>query len=155
VEGSSAHASTPEGSIALARAAFVGGATATTNAVASATLGIPFRGSARIDLGAFLQRRPEEEDSWGSSPSDALRELGLGDDEEAMLVEMKRLGHHASGWIARGLADVDTRAFPMRYDLVALEQDGAWSPRRGATGSADVVPGRKMVVRYSDASGRA
>jgi len=172
VDGSSAHVATPEASLVVARAAHVGGANATTNVLAATTFDIPFRGTARVDLGALGQDRgargPSERaplikalapvptpstDSWGDLP-DNLAELGLGDDEEAMLIEAKRLGMSASGWIARGLADADGRALPMRYELVALEQDGAWSPRRGSSGRAAVIPGRKMVVRYTDDEGR-
>src|SRR5262249_48796266 len=148
VDGSSAHVATPEASLVVARAARVGGADATTNVLASTALDIPFRGTARVDLGALAHQRASVgrgqserpprpkapsaggSDSWGDLP-DELLELGLGDDEEAMLIEAKRLGTSASGWIARGLADADGRALPMRYELVALEQDGAWSPRRG------------------------
>jgi nicotinate phosphoribosyltransferase len=41
----------------------------------------------------------------------------------------------------------------MRYELVALEEDGAWSPRRAARG--DSLPGRKRITRYIDGAGRA
>src|SRR5262249_9022270 len=66
-----------------------------------------------------------------------------------------RLGERAGGWIVRGLNDVNARLLPMRYELVALEHEGAWTPRRGTADFADVVPGRKMVLRYSDPSGSA
>ncbi len=155
IDGSSAHAASSEAGLAMARAAHVGGAAATTNVAAAARLGIPFRGTTRIDLGALAAPAGGGGDGWGELASDAVHELGLGDDEEAMLLEAKRVGARASGWIARGLGDAGARALPMRYELVALEQDGAWAPRRGASDAADVVPGRKLAVRYSDAARRA
>lgn len=43
-----------------------------------------------------------------------------------------------------------------RYDLVAIEHGGAWSPRVRADGTfgASSDPGRKLLVRYADAEGR-
>lgn len=155
IDGSSALAASSDASLGVARWAYVGGASATTNVLASISLAIPFRGSPSLALGDLLPPTPPPVDGWGSSPADVLRELGAGDDEEAMLVEAKRVGTRAGGWIARGLADVDVRALPMKYELVALEQSGAWAPRRGASDKEAVVPGRKRVVRYMDGSGRA
>jgi nicotinate phosphoribosyltransferase len=154
VDGSSAHVLDPDAALAVARAAHVGGASSTTNVLAATKLSIVFRAMTRIDLGALSPAVPKGDDSWGEL-NEELGELGAGDDEEALLLEAKRLGSVASGWVARGLADVDARTHPLRYELVALEQGGAWAARRGASGSAPVVPGRKMLVRYSDQRGRA
>jgi nicotinate phosphoribosyltransferase len=156
IDGASAHAASADASLAIARWAFVGGASATTNVLAAISLSIPFRGATALDLGTLAPAAlPAVDDGWGSSPADTLQDLGAGDDEEALLIEKKRLRMQAGGWIARGLADCDARAFPMRYELVALEQSGAWAPRRGVSNKADVVPGRKRVVRYANNVGRA
>lgn len=152
IDGASAHASSVAGALAVARAAHVGGASATTNVSAAATLGIPFRAIPRVDLGPLAPPQPSSSETWDDLPAEEVLELE-GDDEEAMLLEAKRLGVEAEGWIARGLAEFDLMKLPMRYELVALEQDGSWAPRRGSS-SPDVIPGRKMVVRYST-SGRA
>jgi len=93
-------------------------------------------------------------ETWSTLPED-LGELGAGDDEEALLLEAKRLKSAASGWVARGLCDADSRQLPLRFELVAMEQDGSWMARRGASGTANHVPGRKLLVRYFDARGRA
>jgi len=173
VDGSSAHALAVESSLVMARAAHVGGAAATTNVLAAATLNIPFRAQARMefprrelpgdlperrdpsgDPGAFGETPVTAVDGWSTMPED-LGELGAGDDEEALLLEAKRLKSAASGWVARGLCDADSRLLPMRFELVALEEGGAWKARRGASGTADHIPGRKLLVRYLDARGRA
>lgn len=158
IDGSSARSASPEASFAVARWAFVGGASATTNALAASALSIPFRGASSLDVGALAPAAaPLSSDSWGSSPSDALLEIGcVGDDEEASLLEVKRLGARAGGWIAQGLADASATSLSMRYELVAIEEGGAWAPRRGFNNkSPRVVPGRKRVVRYADAAGRS
>jgi nicotinate phosphoribosyltransferase len=43
-----------------------------------------------------------------------------------------------------------------RYDLVAIEDGGSWSPRLrfGGDASSSSDPGRKLLVRYSDPNGR-
>ena len=153
IDGTSGRAPA-DASLEVARAAFVGGAAMSTNPLACAALGIPFRADAQIDLGS-LAPAPlrEEEGGWGDSPTDKLIDLGIGDDDEAVLLEAKRLGRRAGGWLARGLAE--QASLPsMRFDLIALEETGAWSARSGASGSANVVPGRKRIARYADAQGR-
>lgn len=163
IDGSSAHALSVESSLLMARAAHVGGASATTNLLAAATLGIHFRAQARIelpgrdgggDLGDTGGAPVPSADGWSTLPED-LGELGAGDDEEALLLEAKRLKSAAAGWVARGLCDADSRLLPLRFELVALEEDGSWRARRGASGNANHVPGRKLLARYLDARGRA
>jgi len=151
IDGSSAHAPSQGAALALARAAYVGGVSATTNAFAAAELGIPFRGMGTLELGTLLPAK-DPEDDWGEAAVERLIDLGSGEDDEARLLEEKRLGVRAGGWIARGLINADPSVFAIRYDLCAIEEEGAWAPRRGR---ASVIPGRKRVVRYLDGKGRA
>jgi len=159
IDGSSAQAASIDASLLVARAAYVGGASATTNVVAAAALELPFRASPALRLGPAgpLLETTMGEDAWGALEFDELRDLGAGDDEEAVLLEAKRRGMRSGGWIARGLDDAETRALLMRCDLVALEQQGAWGSPPANLGSGDPAPtpGRKMVVRYTNAGGRA
>ncbi|WP_240807218.1 hypothetical protein [Polyangium spumosum] len=156
IDGSSAHAAGAEASMLVARAAYVGGAAATTNVIAAMALGVPFRASPALVLGpAGPSIETTVVDGWGALDTDDLADLGAGDDEEAMLIEAKRRGRRAGGWIARGLDDAEARALPMRCELVALEQGGAWAVPPADLGDEPAPrPGRKMVVRYTDAAGR-
>jgi len=156
IDGSSAHAAGSEASMLSARAAFVGGASATTNVVAAMAQGIPFRASPRLSIGpAGPSIEATVVDGWGASDADDLADLGAGDDEEALLLEAKRRGRRTGGWIARGLDDAETRALPMRNELVAIEQGGAWAVPPADLGDEEAPrPGRKMVVRYTNAAGR-
>jgi nicotinate phosphoribosyltransferase len=152
IDGSSERAPSPTGSLTLARAAHVGGTSATTNPLAAVQLAIPFREVASLDVGVIAAPGAAD-DAWGESPADLLVDLCAGDDEELALLEAKRIGARAGGWIARSLCAGDSSVLSMRYELVALEEDGAWSPRRAARG--DALPGRKRIARYIDAAGRA
>jgi len=155
LDGSSAHVLSAEAALALGRAAYVGGASATTSAFVATQLSIPFRGMGTLELGTLVPPVSSEDDleeGWGESVAGQLLDLGAGDDDEALLLESKRLGLRASGWVARGLGNADPGALAVRYDLVAIEEEGAWAPRRGREG---VIPGRKRVVRYTDQGGRA
>ena len=158
IDGSSSQSASVDVSLALARWAHVGGASATESALAAISLGIPFQCGSGIKLGA-LAPSPCHPDGWDASPSSgwdsarALFELGGGDDEEAALVEAKRVHARAGGFVARGLGNGD--GLSTRYELVALELGGAWCPMRGPNNEADVVPGRKRVVRYTDAASRS
>ncbi|HEY4122707.1 MAG TPA: hypothetical protein VGM56_32810 [Byssovorax sp.] len=152
IDGTSARAPA-DASLEVARAAFVGGASMSTNPLACAALGVPFRADAQIDLGSLAPAPLRDEGGWGDSPTDKLVDLGVGEDDEAVLLEAKRLGRRAGGWLARGLAEQSSLP-SMRFDLIALEEKGAWSARSGASGSANVVPGRKRIARYADAAGR-
>ncbi|AUX27071.1 hypothetical protein SOCEGT47_076500 [Sorangium cellulosum] len=153
VDGSSARAPSAEEALSLARAAHVGGAAATTSALAATALGIPFRGEAGIELGALAPPASPYEGSWPWY-ADRLVDLG-GHDEEALLLEARRVGMTAGGFIASGLAESCADPLAVRCELVALEESGAWALRRGASDRADVIPGRKMVMRYHDEAGRA
>lgn len=157
IDAASAHAPGAEAALFIARAAYIGGASATTNVIASMALGIPFRAAPSLILG------PEgpsiettyTDDAWGSHEADKLTDLGQGDDEEAILLEAKRRGQLAGGWLARGLDDAFTRALPIRSELVALEKEGAWAiPPKDLGGEETPRPGRKMVARYTDAEGK-
>ncbi|HSN99914.1 MAG TPA: hypothetical protein VLS89_16580 [Candidatus Nanopelagicales bacterium] len=152
IDAASVRASSEREALAIARAAHVGGAAATTSALAAAALGVPFRGEPLLDLGPLSPPDTRHDEGWG--PPDRLVPLG-GGDEEALLIEALRLDARASGWLASGLADAPGVQIPLRCELVALEQDGAWVPRRGAADRADVLPGRKMVARYLDDAARA
>ncbi|MGK3998733.1 hypothetical protein [Sorangium sp. So ce1024] len=152
VDGSSARVPFADEALALARAAHVGGAAATTSALAAAALGIPFRGEAGIDLGELAPPPSPLEGSWPWY-ADRMVDLG-GHDEEAMLLEARRVGTTAGGWVASALAEPE--GLPAaRYELVALEESGAWALRQGASGRGDVIAGRKLVARYYDEAGRA
>ncbi|XXY54934.1 hypothetical protein WME91_27765 [Sorangium sp. So ce269] len=153
VDGSSARVPFAEEALALARAAHVGGAAATTSALAAAALGIPFRGEAGVDLGELAPPPSPLEGSWPWY-ADRMIDLG-GRDEEALLLEARRVGTTAGGWVASGLAEPAEGLPAVRYELVALEESGAWALRQGTSGRGDVIAGRKMVARYYDEAGRA
>jgi nicotinate phosphoribosyltransferase len=162
IDGSSSQSASVDVALALARWAHVGGASATENALAAISLGIPFRCGSGIKLGDLAPpptpRPPDGWDaspSWDSAPITSLFELGGDDDEEAALVEAKRVHARAGGFVARNLGNADTGGLSTRYELVALELGGAWCPMRGPNNEADVVPGRKRVVRYTDAASRS
>lgn len=161
IDGSSANVPGSDASLAIARWAHVGGASATTNALAAISLSIPFRCEPGLRLGELASETPRAnrsvDDGWGDSVAFAPFDLGLCQgDEEAALLEEKRVGTRAGGWLSRRLSDVDSAAFSVRCELVALEMNGAWCPRRGVGNDAQaVIPGRKRVVRYADARGRA
>ncbi len=154
IDGSAALALSPGEAIAIARAAHIGGASATTSLAASLALGVPCRAPSRLKLEGLAPPRPTD-DMWGASTAEATLDLGRGDDEEARLIEAKRVGAVVGAWISHGLGDAAISDVPLRAELVAMEQNGAWVPRRGVSGDSDVVPGRKMVARCSNASGRA
>lgn len=155
IDGSSAQVASPESSLLIARSAMIGGASATTNVLASMTLGIPFRASSGIAMGNAGLSVEMTMESWGPSDEEELLDIGDGDDEEAVLLESKRRGRRAGGWLARGLDDAEIRSLPTRCELVALEQAGAWAaPPIGMSGEEKPRPGRKVVVRYSDGDGR-
>lgn len=154
IDGSSAQIANPEASLFIARAAVIGGASATTNVLAAMTFGIPFRATAGISLGGpAVSELPA--DTWRPAEEEELLDIGTGDDEEAVLLELKRRGRRAAGWLARGLGDAEARALPMRCELVALEQGGSWAPPPVGMGDEEKPrPGRKLVARYSDGDGR-
>jgi nicotinate phosphoribosyltransferase len=212
------------GSPLLARAAFVGGAHATTNALAARRFGIPVRA---LQPGVALQAYPQQTmayEAWlAAAPVGAtlridgraarasleravaaVRQRGKAEswddgrvaveiawgDRAEMAAEVRRAfaslglaepfvvasrGGRGEGaemdehWIsslasrtaAIGAFAVSARtdqdpAALARYDLVAIEEEGAWSPRVrvGETALATGDPGRKVLLRFSDAEGR-
>lgn len=155
IDGSSAQVANPEASLLIARAAVIGGASATTNVLAAMNLGIPFRATSGIAMGTMGLSVEMTMESWRPSDEEEMLDIGAGDDEEAVLLESKRRGRRSSGWLARGLDDAEIRALAMRCELVALEQGGSWgAPPIGMGGEEKPRPGRKVVARYSDADGR-
>ena len=89
----------------------------------------------------------------------AFEEAGLREPEivvadapdEIAIMELRRQAAPIGGYCVSTHVPEDA-ASRWRYDLVALEQDGAWSPRPQSTSAGD--PGRKMLMRYVDAEGR-
>lgn len=80
--------------------------------------------------------------------------LVSGDVDERMLLELRAEGSPVQAFAIRATAVPGEPT--SRYDLVAIEESGAWSPRLrpgldvGSTGD----PGRKLLVRYADLDGR-
>ncbi len=196
-----------------ARAAFVGGAGATTHALAGRRYGVPVRAlqpasfilaskDEQTAFEAWLRAVPEQPivrvdvrdavaaidkivaaarakatASWSDAPiaieldaSEVLdawpfayeRFAKAGLKEPVIVVanantpehisDLRRSGAPIAAFVVAPLVQPEPRA---SYDLVAIDQDGQWSPRlrvsasEGATG----VPHRKVVVRYFDADG--
>jgi nicotinate phosphoribosyltransferase len=155
IDGSSAQVASAEGSLLIARAAVIGGASATTNALAAMTFGIPFRATSGIVLGTAGLSVEMTMEGWAPADAEEMLDIGSGDDEEAVLLESKRRSRRAGGWLARGLDDVEIRALSTRCELVALDQGGTWAaPPVGMSGEEKPRPGRKVVARYSDGDGR-
>lgn len=155
IDGSSAQVANPEASLLLARAAVIGGASATTNTLAALNLGIPFRATSGVALGKMGLSVEMTMESWGPADEEELLDIGDGDDEEAVLLESKRRGRRAGGWLARGLEDAEIRALPVRCELVALDAGGSWAaPPVGFSGEEKPRPGRKVVARYANGDGQ-
>jgi nicotinate phosphoribosyltransferase len=196
-----------------ARAAFVGGAGATTHALAGRRYGVPVRAlqpssfilaskDEQVAFESWLRAVPEQPivrvdvrdavagidkivsaarakatASWSDAPiaielaaSEVLdawpfayeRFAKAGLKEPVIVVagantpehisDLRRSGAPIAAFVVAPLVHPEPRA---SYDLVAIEQDGQWSPRvrvsasRGAIG----VPHRKVVLRYFDADG--
>jgi nicotinate phosphoribosyltransferase len=141
VERGSATAHRLGGAPLLARAAYIGGANATTSALAGRRYGIPVNemngATERIALALGTTRilPPTELDERGALE---LREMW--DDPGPVAVA------------AEGVAGAASRA---TYDLASIENDGRWSPRMrvGADAGSSSDPGRKLLVRYFDREG--
>jgi nicotinate phosphoribosyltransferase len=201
------------GNVLHARAAFVGGAGATTHALAGRRYGVPVRAlqpasfvlAAKNEQAAFeawLRAVPEQPivrvdvrdalagidkvvaaararatASWSDAPiaiqMDAAEVLdawsyayerfakaGLkepiivvsGASTPEVVSDLRRSGAPIAAFVIAPMVGSEPHA---AYDLVAIEEDGQWSPRlrvsvaRGAIG----VPGRKVLLRYFDADG--
>jgi nicotinate phosphoribosyltransferase len=146
VERGSATAHRLGGAPLLARAAYIGGASATTSALAGRRYGIPVsemngavqrialaRGTVRIVPEPELDERAALE----------LRETGDDADDEREWAVVAGEGAPGGG----------SRA---SYDLASIEKDGSWSPRMrvGADAGSSSDPGRKLLMRYFDRDGR-
>jgi nicotinate phosphoribosyltransferase len=200
----------------LARAAYIGGAGATTNALAARRYGIPVTSTQPVRLDVALGSEESAIRAWlgacregcilrlDAARADvvlprlvaAVRERlrGPGTDRNRVAVELPSgdragLAHRVTrAFAASGLAppailvsgDVDEQMLlelraegcPIRgvsapaegtqgvselsqYDLVAIEEEGAWEARLrvGPTAAQSSDPGRKLLVRYTDADG--
>lgn len=197
----------------LSRAAFVGGAGASTNALAGRRYGVPVRARQppsfilsskgetaalehwlksaseqpilRIDVRdaiggidrAVAAARSRATASWSDAPivvevhADLVVELspvaaerfakaGLkepvivvrGADGPARIAELRGTGVPIAAFVVESPT---TERQLTRFDVVAIEDGGQWSPRIRLGGRADesTVPGRKVVLRYFDAEG--
>jgi nicotinate phosphoribosyltransferase family protein len=133
----------------------VGGCSATTSALAAVQLGIPLRAGTPpgvVELCAAnapasgRKGHPE----WGESHADRWVELAS-DDAETEIALRRSAGEHAMWFIG----SLDSHPIPStRWDLVAMQEGRAWAPRLGLDHDTTVLPGRKLVARYSDAVGR-
>jgi nicotinate phosphoribosyltransferase len=201
------------GNVLHARAAYIGGAGATTHALAGRRYGVPVRALQPISfvLGskneqaafeAWLRAVPEQPivrvdvrdvlagidkivaaararatASWSDAPIaiemdadevldaweyayERFAKAGLkepvivvsGVSRPEVVSDLRRSGAPIAAFVIAPLVAPEPHA---TYDLVAIEEDGQWSPRlrvsvaRGVCG----VPGRKVVLRYFDADG--
>jgi nicotinate phosphoribosyltransferase len=73
----------------------------------------------------------------------------------AAIAELRRQASHFAGFCVSPLEFGESTA-RASYSLVAIEKDGAWSPRAPSLPRRDERgdPGRKLVVRYLDSSQR-
>jgi nicotinate phosphoribosyltransferase len=78
-----------------------------------------------------------------------------GDVDERLALELRDAPMSVRAYVLSAEA-VPGTARLARYDLVSIEDGGAWSPRLrlGRDGESSSDPGRKLLVRYTDASGR-
>jgi nicotinate phosphoribosyltransferase len=78
-----------------------------------------------------------------------------GDVDERLALELRDVAIPVRAFILAAEA-VPGAARLARYDLVAIEDGGSWAPRLrlGRDGESSSDPGRKLLVRYADASGR-
>jgi len=150
LEATSSSEPSADGALSIARAGFVGGAMATTNAAAAMALRIPFRSPRLDELEQIVVRAQAAADAWASLPEERLLPLDS-EDEEAALVEAKRMRHSCDGWLATRLT-TSPRSLRTHFDLVALEEDGAWKAHTPS--GRPLVGGRKILVRYTDRDGR-
>jgi nicotinate phosphoribosyltransferase family protein len=135
----------------VARAAYVGGVSATTALGPGLRHGLPVHVTVSAPGGApggaaAAPLRPASSDDWGVA-NDHLIELGPGDDD-AVILALRQRWASIGGFLVHDLDAPSLLA--ARVDLVALEQEGAWSPRLGERFDPLIEPGRKLVVRYLD-----
>ena len=127
----------------VTRAAQLGGAAATTSVLGGSRLSVPVRAPVAADIAGLLHRATPA--IWGASELDRLVELSAADDEQAILA-LRQKSPIVGGYVVKDL-DVPGELGP-RLDVVAIETDGAWTPRLGASADPSVDPGRKTVIRY-------
>jgi nicotinate phosphoribosyltransferase len=145
----------PASRLAVARAGYLGGCAATTSAVAAAQLGIPLRASTPEGVALLCAAQsgapPRKKASdWGESETD--RWIALDGDGMEVELSLRRSAGERGTWLATTL---DAHApLGARWDLVALQEGRAWTPRLGLEPDEAVLPGRKLVARYCDAVGR-
>lgn len=156
VDGASCQAASGETAVSIARSAYVGGVAHTQSTVAAARLDIPLRVAPSPDAVALMGTPSGSRLSgwnFAQTTGEVLVGLGPGEDEEESLADLQRMGVRTGGWVSHALG-APCPELQMRCDLAALEQGGIWTPRLGAIPDISCVPGRKLVIRYSDATGR-
>ncbi|MFO0661683.1 MAG: HEAT repeat domain-containing protein [Polyangiaceae bacterium] len=145
IDGSSVSVLDGSSTLLLAHAAFLGGVSATTSVLAGERLGIPIFAS---DTSALLGVAPT---SSVEVPEDELivREVSVLEPSELLDAL------HAPKNEPIVLLNLDAPLpLKMRLDIVAIARDGSWTPMLGWSGDAAINPGRKIIVRYEDDSGR-
>ncbi|HEY1696393.1 MAG TPA: hypothetical protein VGG39_29730 [Polyangiaceae bacterium] len=85
---------------------------------------------------------------------DPPRIVVSGDVDERLVLSLRADGVPLHGFVVRADGVPGTRHLA-RYELVAIEKGGAWSPRMraGEDGASSSEPGRKLLVRFSDDAG--
>jgi nicotinate phosphoribosyltransferase len=141
VERGAATAHRLGGAPLLARAAYIGGAHATTSALAGRRYGIPVH-----ELGGSAERIAVARGMARIAPQPELDERGA--------LELRESGVRGrrSAVAAEGVPGGAARS---SYDLVAIDEGGSWAPRMrvGADAASSSDPGRKLLVRYFDRDG--
>jgi nicotinate phosphoribosyltransferase len=146
----------PAASLQVARAAHVGGCAATTSALAAARLAIPLRAAIPDEVAGLCSAQTASPGrkgagEWGDSVTD--RQIDLSGEAMEVELALRRSAGERGTWLARSL-DI-ANFLRSRWDLVALQEGRAWAPRLGVSQlDVSVLPGRKLVARYSDAVGR-
>jgi nicotinate phosphoribosyltransferase len=148
VEQGSAAAHRLGGAPILARAAYIGGAAATTNALAARRYGIPV-----AEMKASADRIALARGTARVVPQPEL-------DEPAALELREAKSASGEGRSARRRAPVPGDGAPggasrASYDLASIDDGGSWSPRMrvGVDAASSSDPGRKLLVRYFDRDG--
>lgn len=141
VEDGSAIAHRLGGAPLLARAAYIGGAHATTSALAGRRYGLPVH-----EMGGSAERIALARGTARIVPQTEL--------DERTALELRDPGAR-SRRAAVAAEGVPGGASHSRYDLAAIDEGGSWAPRMriGADAASSSDPGRKLLVRYFDGDG--